>query len=176
MGAYCGSIAARLQDGIDRKHSAELGGHGDTIKKVNYQLRHIIQELKVDFTKKLHERDESGKELKTFDLTEYVEKFNELREIYHEYMVSSSENLDGKDIKIPELFSGDLGEVSKADLEKILQKIGNVETGHKDTVTDITQKLYLIGQLFITITDILRKMDEGHRRGMERIAERTGSR
>jgi hypothetical protein len=172
MGAFCGPTGAILQDKVDQKHSLDLHGHSKNIAQINYELRHVIQHLKAEFTKKVNDPDQEW----PCDLTEYIERFDKLREIHQKFMETGAAHAGEEDAEIPELFSGDLGEISKADLEKVLRKIEDIETSHKDTVSDTTQKLYLLGQLFITITDIIRKMDEGNRRYMERLAERMGMR
>ena len=169
---YYGSIASDLQNKVDYKHSQDLQGHAKDIAQINYELRHVLQHLKSDFTKRVHDPDQEG----PHDLTEHVEKFAKLEEIYQKFMneVPDSIRSEVGQAEIPKLFSGDLQDVSQADLEKILRKIEDIETSHKDTVQDTTQQLYLLGQLFITLTDIIRKMDEGQRRFMERISEKAG--
>jgi len=174
MGAFCGPMGAILQNKIDQKHSNDLFGHSKNIAQINYELRHVIQDLKSEFTKKVNDPDQEW----PCDLSEFVEKFGKLREIHQKFMEAGAAGAPaaGEASEIPDLFSGDLGAISKADLEKLLRKIEDIETSHKDTVSDTTQQLYLLGQLFITITDIVRKMDEGNRKYMERLAERMGMR
>ena len=173
MGAFCGPMGAILQSKIDQKHSDDLFGHSKNIAQINYELRHVIQDLKSEFTQKVNDPDQDW----PCDLSEFVEKFGKLREIHQKFMdAGPAQAGDAEDAEIPDLFSGDLGAISKADLEKLLRKIEDIETSHKDTVSDTTQQLYLLGQLFITITDIVRKMDEGNRKYMERLAERIGMR
>lgn len=172
--SYGGPIGAHLQGKVDRAHSNNLYAHSQNIARVNFELRHIIQDLKAEFTKKIHDPDQDW----PCDLTDLEGKFQQFREIYNKYMIECGDTPQGEPTKglLHDPFSGDLTDVSKADLEKIVRKIEDVESSHKDSVTETTQQLYLLGQLYITITDILRKMDEGQRRFMERIAERSGMR
>ncbi|MGE0197491.1 MAG: hypothetical protein AB7N99_04065 [Simkaniaceae bacterium] len=174
MPALSGPIGAMLQCKVDQKHSNDLQNHAKTIAQINYELRHVIQNLKGEFSKKVHDPDQEW----PCDLSEHVEKFNELRDIYQKFMEAGAAHLgeDAEALNIPELYSGDLAQMSKADLEKILRKVEDIAESHTDEVKDITNQLFLIGQLFITITDILRKADDGQRRFMERIAERSGMR
>lgn len=174
MGNFAGPMGAMLQGKVDTTHSSTLYNHSKNIAQINFELRHIIQDLKAEFTKKIHDTDQEW----PCDLTNLGEKFQQFREIYNKYMIECGDTPQGEPTEglLHDPFSGDLTDVSKADLEKIVRKIEDVETSHKDTVTETTQQLYLQGQLYITITDILRKMDEGQRRFMERIAERSGMR
>jgi len=118
-----------------------------------------------------------------YDLREFEDRIMDLEELYKDYKQEYSKDfpnegkaLDGIEKTYPRLFPENLSKLSEADIKVVLDAIEQMQKSNKDEVQDITQNLYLVGQLFITITDIIRKMDETYRRFLERIAEKLGGR
>ena len=175
-----GTLGYALQNAVDVHHAKTLQGHSERINELNHQLRNVLDHINTKCKRLQTDPDIQP----PYNLSETEEAFNQLRELYTQYKLAHLENVpeDAEELQalteglIGEVFPGDLEDVSEAELKTILDIIEQMQKSNKDEVQEITQNLYLLGQLFITITDIIRKMDETYRRFLERIAEKLGMR
>ena len=66
--------------------------------------------------------------------------------------------------------------ITPQEIENALSKIDEMQRENKDEVTKIAENIQLIGHIYTTITDIVRKMQDSHLRWVERTAEKMASR
>lgn len=165
-----GPAVANLGITKDQQHTDQLKGVSKEVEQINHQLRHIIYDLKSELTSLKHNQPDGP-----YDLTKHHDKMLDFQELYNGVMGHVG------DKKKPLLdldnasFYDKLKEVPKGKLEEVIKKLEDTETIHKDRLTDVTQQLYLMGQLFITAMDILNKAAQSHQRGCERLAQNTRS-
>ncbi len=170
-----GPLGYTLQGRIDDHHGATLEKHRQKISEINQNLRFVINEM-ASQCKKL-EADPDKKP--PYDLRGFEDTINRLEDLYHDYRKEAVNTSKGvkknlEKLERKRLFPEDLSKITEGDMKSIIDTIDKMQTANKDKVQEITQELYLVGQLFITITDIIRKMDETHRRFLERVAEKLG--
>ena len=166
------SIASSLQSKVDNHHLDSIQRSNDEITSINKELREIIHPLKSQFTDLIQKQKEWPCDLHEIFESHEMQKLEQLYQDSQHLEETESNEQAKKRTLLP---SGNLEKIEKAQVEKILQEIDLMADGKSDKVTETTQQLTLATQLYITITDIIRRMNEKECNASERLAQATRS-
>jgi cytochrome c556 len=149
--------AAQLQGALDAAHGSKISNWAKRTQELNEQLRNVIYPLTQEIQKHLNDPAKKGK---PHDLGQFEDELDRLETIYKQYrnefrdaFPKQSEEIEKKEHK--PILTENKTQFTEEDLkvlEKILEELKNY---HNDTIQGTTNSLYLQGQLFVTVTQIL---------------------
>lgn len=177
------ALPAHLQISLDAEHLQKIDNFGSNVQRLNYELKHVLNYVATEF-KKHKASENSGKNFTINDgqLTNKMRQaLDELETLYIKFYdeFKDKANIPGHIPDLPKEFKAlfqNKESITTEEIEYALLKIDDMQRENKDKVTDIAQKIQLLGHLYTTITEITRKMQEQYLRFIERTAEKMGSR
>ena len=158
-------FAAQLQASLDLAHSSKIANWSNQTKNMNRELRNVIYPLVNDIQNHLNNPDLKNK---PHDFSHLENQVAHLEALYNRHRDEFSTDFPNKAEELKEvekegpikILPEDLTKLTEADLkvvEKILEQLKN---SHNDSIQQTTNDLYLQGQLFITVTEILRRLQQ----------------
>src|SRR3990167_8327757 len=158
-------FAAHLQASLDVAHSNKIANWSNQTKDMNKELRQVIYPLVNDIQNHLNNPDLKNK---PHDFSHLSNQVTRLEALYNRHRDEFSTDFPNKAGELKEvenegtvhIFPEDLTKLTEADLKVVEKILDQLKNSHNDTIQQTTNDLYIQGQLFITVTEILRRLQQ----------------
>ncbi len=162
--------AASVQNALDIAHSNKISKHTMEVAQLNQELRETLYPLVNEIKNILNDPELKDKPQ---DLTRLEGLINSFEEVYRQHrgefknhFPREADGLEQLEKGEARVFPDDLTEVTHQTMRKVESILDQLKNAHNDSVQQITNNLYLLGQLYVTLGQITQRMqrnDDEHK-------------